>query len=142
MTDAFHYLDATLATAPENVALDEALLVEAEERGGPPVLRVWELDHLAVVLGASCRIGQNVKLDACRADGVGLRHDGQFEADEVHLSLWIGQMALHDDVEHDIPQRRRQSRNFGPRAGQVRRNSLSCSGWSRGCRRSRHIAVS
>jgi lipoate-protein ligase A len=65
-----HFLDANLPTASENVALDEALLVEAEERGGPSLLRVWELDHLAVVLGASCRLSENVRLEACRADGV------------------------------------------------------------------------
>ena len=65
-----HYLDATLPDAPANVALDEALLVEAEERGGPSVLRAWELDHLAVVLGASCRLRENVRLEACRSDGV------------------------------------------------------------------------
>jgi lipoate-protein ligase A len=65
-----HYLDATLPGASANVALDEALLVEAEERGGPMVLRVWELGHLAVILGASCRLRENVRLDACRLDGV------------------------------------------------------------------------
>ena len=65
-----HFLDATLPGAPANVALDEALLDEAEARGGPSVLRVWELDHLAVILGASCRLIENVKVRACRADGV------------------------------------------------------------------------
>ena len=65
-----HYLDATLPDLAANLALDEALLVEAEERGGPSVLRVWELDHLAVVLGASCRLAENVRVDECRADGV------------------------------------------------------------------------
>jgi lipoate---protein ligase len=70
VSQVVHYLDATLPSAPENVALDEALLIEAEERGGSPVLRVWEQDHLAVVLGASCRLRENVKVEACRADGV------------------------------------------------------------------------
>jgi lipoate-protein ligase A len=65
-----HYLDATEADAASNVALDEALLVEAEGRGGPSVLRAWELGHLAVVLGASCRLRENVRVEACRADGV------------------------------------------------------------------------
>jgi lipoate---protein ligase len=67
-----HYLDVTLPSAAENVALDEALLVEAEEHGGPSVLRVWELDHLAVVMGASCRLKENVRVEACRADGVAI----------------------------------------------------------------------
>jgi lipoate-protein ligase A len=65
-----HFLGLTLPTAVENVALDEALLVEAEENGGPAVLRLWELDHPAVVLGASCRWLENVQVEACRADGV------------------------------------------------------------------------
>lgn len=65
-----HFLDATLPDASANVALDEALLVEAEEQGGPSVLRIWELDHLAVVLGASCRMNENVRVDACQDDGV------------------------------------------------------------------------
>ncbi len=65
-----HFLDATLPEASANVALDDALLLEAEERGGPSVLRVWELDHLAVVLGASCRLKENVRVDACQGDGV------------------------------------------------------------------------
>jgi lipoate---protein ligase len=67
-----HYLDATLPEVAENVALDEALLVEAEERDGPSTLRLWELDHLAVVLGASCRLLENVRVEACRADGLAI----------------------------------------------------------------------
>jgi lipoate-protein ligase A len=63
-------LDLTLRTAAENVALDEALLWEAEEAHGPLVLRTWELDRLAVVLGASCRVGENVRVEACRVDNV------------------------------------------------------------------------
>ncbi|WP_435010018.1 lipoate--protein ligase family protein [Tundrisphaera lichenicola] len=66
----FRYLDITLATVGENLALDEALLLEAEERGGPALLRVWELDHLAIVLGASGRINEDVRREACEADGV------------------------------------------------------------------------
>jgi len=65
-----HYLDLTLPGVPSNVGLDEALLVEAEENQGPTVLRVWELDHFAVILGASCRLLENVRVDACRNDGV------------------------------------------------------------------------
>jgi lipoate-protein ligase A len=65
-----HFLDETLPEASANVALDEALLLEAEERGGPSVLRVWELDHPAVVLGASCRLKEDVLVEACRSEGV------------------------------------------------------------------------
>jgi lipoate-protein ligase A len=65
-----HQLAVTYPKAAWNVGLDEALLVEAEEHDGPSVLRVWELDHLAVVLGASCRRLENVRVDACQTDGV------------------------------------------------------------------------
>ncbi len=64
------FFDLTLPTAVENVALDEALVVAADEGAGGAALRIWELDHLAVVLGASGRIAEDVRLDACRADGV------------------------------------------------------------------------
>lgn len=63
-------LERTLPSVAENLALDEALLLEAEETSGPPVLRLWEPDHDAVVLGASGRIANEVRMDACRADGV------------------------------------------------------------------------
>jgi lipoate-protein ligase A len=64
------YFEITLPTAAENVALDEAFVTAAEEGAGGEVLRVWELDHRAVVLGASGRMEEDVDLDACRADGV------------------------------------------------------------------------
>ncbi len=67
-----HYLDLTLAGIAANLALDEALLIEAEERGSPPVLRIWEPDDLAVVLGSSCRWRDDVRVDECLADGVAL----------------------------------------------------------------------
>src|SRR5581483_7530419 len=38
---SMHFLDLTLPTLTENLALDEALLLEAEE-GGAEVLRLWE----------------------------------------------------------------------------------------------------
>lgn len=63
-------IDATLPGIPANLALDEALLVEAEEGDGRPVLRFWEAEALAVILGASGRIAAEVHADACRADGV------------------------------------------------------------------------
>ncbi len=66
------FLDLTLAGIAANLALDEALLIEAEERGSPPVLRIWEPDELAVVLGSSCRWRDDVRVDACREDGVTL----------------------------------------------------------------------
>lgn len=64
------FLDLTLPTLAENLALDEALLVAAEERGTPGVLRLWEPAELAVVMGASCRRQDEVQVDACLADGI------------------------------------------------------------------------
>jgi lipoate---protein ligase len=54
----------------ENLALDEALLIEADLGRGIPVVRFWEPSEYAVVLGASCRIKDDVLLEACAADGV------------------------------------------------------------------------
>ncbi len=63
-------LDLTLPTPAENLALDEALLLEAEDGRGGEVLRFWEWPHCAVVLGAGCRLAEDVDEAACRADGV------------------------------------------------------------------------
>jgi lipoate-protein ligase A len=65
------WLDLTLETLPENLALDEALLSAAEDGAGPCV-RVWEWPRVAVVLGASGRIAEDVHLQHCQADGVSL----------------------------------------------------------------------
>ena len=62
--------DRTWPEVAENLACDEALLVAAEDGGGPAFLRFWELDHPAIVLGASCRVGADVHLQAARLDGV------------------------------------------------------------------------
>ncbi|MCX7718415.1 MAG: lipoate--protein ligase family protein [Candidatus Sumerlaeaceae bacterium] len=63
-------LDLTLPTPEENLALDEALLDEAEAGGGPEVLRFWESDRHFVVLGAGCALREDVIVPACRADGI------------------------------------------------------------------------
>ena len=62
--------DHTFAGVAQNLACDEALLIQAEEANGPPVLRFWEIDHPAVILGASCRLAQNVRLEAVRSVGI------------------------------------------------------------------------
>jgi lipoate-protein ligase A len=64
-----HYLDVTLPTLAENLALDEALLLAAEE-GEPEVLRLWEWPTPAVVLGAAGKLLEEVHVEHCRADGV------------------------------------------------------------------------
>ena len=63
-------LDLTLPTAAENLALDEALLLEAEAGRGEEVLRLWEWPEFAVVLGSACRLDEDVDEPACQSDGV------------------------------------------------------------------------
>jgi lipoate---protein ligase len=68
-------LDLTLPTPEENLALDEALLNEAEEAGGRgenlrEVLRCWESPVRFVVLGSTGRLADEVHLEACRRAGV------------------------------------------------------------------------
>jgi lipoate---protein ligase len=65
-------LDLTLPGIAANLALDEALLIEADERGAGPALRIWEPEATAVVLGASCRWRDDVRAAACRRDGVAI----------------------------------------------------------------------
>jgi lipoate---protein ligase len=65
------YLDLTLPTAAENLALDEALLEEAEAAGAPTeTLRLWESPQPLVVVGRSSRIETEVGIDACGASGI------------------------------------------------------------------------
>jgi lipoate-protein ligase A len=69
-------LELTLPDPAANLALDEALLLEAEEGVGGEVLRLsqWPpsgtLQRPVVVLGSACRLGEDVHEEACLADGV------------------------------------------------------------------------
>jgi lipoate-protein ligase A len=72
-----HFLDLTLTRLAENLALDEALLDEAERleaetlaAGGGEVLRLWESPATAVILGRSSRAGDEANLDLCEAENV------------------------------------------------------------------------
>jgi lipoate---protein ligase len=60
----------TLPSAAENLALEEALLIEADLGRRHMLLRFWEPPDEAVVLGASRSMRQDVHVEACRADGV------------------------------------------------------------------------
>ena len=65
------YLDITLPTVATNLALDEALLEDAEAGVPvPEVLRVWESPELAVVIGRSSRIETEVNRNVCRSRGI------------------------------------------------------------------------
>jgi lipoate-protein ligase A len=64
-------LDLTLDTPPENLALDDALLEEAEAGGVPAeVLRVWESPDPCVVVGRSSRVSEEVNILECQRDNV------------------------------------------------------------------------
>lgn len=64
-------LELSLATAAENVALDEALLDEAEAQvRSSELLRLWELARPAVVLGRSSRASEEADLAECRRRGI------------------------------------------------------------------------
>ena len=60
-------LDLTLPEGAENLALDEALLLQAEEdQSFVEVLRLWEPRRPMVVLGRSSKIAGEVHVAACR----------------------------------------------------------------------------
>jgi lipoate-protein ligase A len=63
-------LDLTLPAPAENLALDEALLLAAEDGTGGEVLRLWESPTYAVVVGSGGSVGHDVDEEACREDGV------------------------------------------------------------------------
>ncbi len=61
------YLDLTLPTPAENLALDEALLEEAEAAAQPlETLRFWEPAENMAVVGRSSYIDAEMHQDACR----------------------------------------------------------------------------
>ena len=65
------YLDLTLPTAAENLALDEALLDEAEDAREPrETLRIWEAPRPMAVVGRSSRVELEVRLETCRELGI------------------------------------------------------------------------
>jgi len=61
------HLDLTLPGLAENLALDEALLGEAESAAQPrETLRLWEARQHAVVVGRSSRVAVEVRPNVCR----------------------------------------------------------------------------
>jgi lipoate-protein ligase A len=64
-------LELTLPTPEENLALDEALLdqAEADETAGE-ILRLWEPAAPMVVVGRSSKLVEEVKADECRRRGI------------------------------------------------------------------------
>jgi lipoate-protein ligase A len=64
------FLDLTLPDPAANLALDEALLLDAELVGLGEVLRLWHWPAPVVVLGSACKLADDVDEAACLADGV------------------------------------------------------------------------
>jgi len=61
------FLDLTLDTPAENLALDEALLLAAESGSQTEeLLRLWEPREFMVVLGSSSHVLDEVRLPTCR----------------------------------------------------------------------------
>lgn len=63
-------LDLTLPGPAENLALDEALLLEAENGHGGEVLRFWISPVPFVVVGLGAKVNQEVRLESCAARGI------------------------------------------------------------------------
>lgn len=68
--EAIALLDETREDMAENLALDEALLLVAEEHLTGPVLRLWQPGTYAVILGAAGQVEQEVDRSHCERDGV------------------------------------------------------------------------
>jgi lipoate-protein ligase A len=67
------FLNFTCPRPEENLALDEALLDEAERSDEPlELLRVWEPPEPMVVVGTSSRVADEVRQDVCRERGMGV----------------------------------------------------------------------
>ncbi|HVX62060.1 MAG TPA: lipoate--protein ligase family protein [Pirellulales bacterium] len=65
------FLDLSLPTASENLALDDALLEQAEASDGPrECLRLWEPSAPLVVIGRSSELSVEANEAVCRASGV------------------------------------------------------------------------
>jgi lipoate---protein ligase len=65
------YLEYTGSGAVEDLAIDEALLDDAETADEPrEVLRIWECRQRAVVVGRSSSLAVEVRADECRRRGI------------------------------------------------------------------------
>jgi lipoate-protein ligase A len=64
------FLDLTLPTPEENLALDEALLLSAEAGDKAEFFRVWESLSNFVVLGKNCRVADDVWIENSQSDAV------------------------------------------------------------------------
>ena len=63
-------LDLTLPTPEANLACDEALLDDCEQKQDREILRFWESSRPFVVLGLASRRDREVNVSACAARGI------------------------------------------------------------------------
>lgn len=54
----------------DQLALDEAMLMAAENSGVGEALRIWEFSKRVVIAGRSTRVGQEIDVDFCRESDV------------------------------------------------------------------------
>ena len=96
------WLDLTLFSPAENLALDEALLLAAEQSSGGEVLRIWECTTKFIVLGAGCEIQDDVDTRSCKVDGVPiLRRSSGGGAASRRRREFPGRGPRHTDVARD-----------------------------------------
>lgn len=68
---SIHWVHYSFDDIEHNLALDEALLELAEDDLQPKV-RVWKQSHLAIVLGASCKLKESINLDKAQDQGIAI----------------------------------------------------------------------
>lgn len=62
--------DCSLSGTANNLALDEALVVEANNGNISACLRFWTPNEIAVILGKGLKIEKEVNINACRQDKI------------------------------------------------------------------------
>ncbi|MBN1866157.1 lipoate--protein ligase family protein [Candidatus Sumerlaeota bacterium] len=67
-----HLVELTPRSVAANAALDELLLLRAEEGAVGESFRLWTADQYAVVLGRGGRVESECDVDRCRRDGVAI----------------------------------------------------------------------
>ncbi|PIQ85618.1 MAG: lipoate-protein ligase A related protein [Candidatus Omnitrophica bacterium CG11_big_fil_rev_8_21_14_0_20_45_26] len=66
------FIDLTLPSPEENLALDEALLNGCDQETPKEILRFWQPEQYFVVLGYGCHHTADVILDACAQDRISI----------------------------------------------------------------------
>jgi len=64
------WLDSRVESARDHLALDEAMLMAAENTGSGEVIRVWEFSKRVVIAGRSTKIAQEIDVEFCNKSGV------------------------------------------------------------------------